>query len=249
MSLHTFWFENQSMCFFDFLGRIVSVIKVFTIIYLFVFWNAMAYAEVGVLRSDSDYQEFSADDLEVELKPFGAYKKTNKFAMSKEGDFFYEYGFDDLNHNYGYVIDRKKYSAIFFDVDQATEALDNNGKSAWSVYCRKDHIFEKVSCLLTRQTIHIFYKDGSYDVMIATTPKYDFETNGVIRIDQNKPFISNNRVWFSGRDAIKLVEQMKSGKLARTRYSDYEGVYNSGVILSGFSEAVSYMKWLSRKME
>lgn len=125
----------------------------------------------------------------------------------------------------------------------ATFGYVENGDTSksWRVKCIKDKITDKKSCAVTKFAFSILYNGKN---TIATVDndfdKLNYHEKQYIRIDDNKALSTS--MFFEGKALDSLVNQMKSGELAYTRFYEWDGEkYEETLSLTGFSEAYKYM--------
>lgn len=117
---------------------------------------------------------------------------------------------------------------------------DNSEFTKWKSNCSKDRFNSTKSCSLTKpySDVMVTIINGRYGVYVGR--KHYPRTQSAIKIDENTPAYG-----YEGTSDTpqKIIEQMKDGKVAYTRYKEWPYEYNkdSEVDLTGFNEAFNQM--------
>ena len=183
------------------------------------------------------------DQVSDRLTPFGPYR-TDSIYMTA-GASLTEASNPAVQSGVYYMIDRDSMHGLFGGRDEMDWIKSGN---AWKVACKKDEIYSVVDCVISRKTIHILFSKESY-IFINSGEDHSYQSNGVLKIDDHQPIEAKYFAALNGIAFKKAVGQMRVGKYAITRYSDYEGQYTDHVSLSGLSEAINYMEWYRSKLK
>ncbi|MEN3980624.1 hypothetical protein [Acinetobacter sp. CWB-B33] len=112
--------------------------------------------------------------------------------------------------------------------------------SDWDYNCSKDKFNGQKSCSLNKSNSKIMVSifDGRYSVYIGRN--HFPHTQSAIKIDNNTPIYGYEG---SSNTPQKVIEQMKKGKVAYTRYKEWPYEYNQDgeTDLTGFSEKYNEM--------
>lgn len=121
-----------------------------------------------------------------------------------------------------------------------TIAVENNILD-WQVNCTKDRFNGVKSCSLNKpyRDVMVTLIDGRYGVYIGRG--HFPRTSSAIKIDENAPISGYEGV---SKTPMKVIEQMKKGKIAYTRYKEWPYEYNKDgeVELEGFAKKFEEMK-------
>lgn len=134
-------------------------------------------------------------------------------------------------------------TAVLTDMDDESATDDDD----WYVHCSKDRITDEKICLM-----------GKYEIMFIRSSKTGWmfsvskETNKLnpmqyqyIRIDKLPALKS--RTFFKGQ-APNIIEQMKKGTTAYTRFYEWSGDYEETIPLKGFSIAYNTLNIMYSKL-
>lgn len=117
---------------------------------------------------------------------------------------------------------------------------DNSEFTKWKSNCSKDRFNNTKSCSLTKSysDVMVTIINGRYDVYVGR--KHYPRTQSAIKIDERTPTYGYEGI---SNTPQKIIEQMKNGKVAYTRYKEWPYEYNkdSEVDLTGFKEAFNQM--------
>ncbi|WP_180004833.1 MULTISPECIES: hypothetical protein [unclassified Acinetobacter] len=110
----------------------------------------------------------------------------------------------------------------------------------WNYSCSRDKFSGKKSCSLNKSHSNIMVSifDGRYSVYIGRN--HFPRTQSAIKIDNNAPIYGYEG---SSNTPQKVIEQMKKGKVAYTRYKEWPYEYNQDgeTDLTGFTEKYNEM--------
>ncbi|TNL51638.1 hypothetical protein [Acinetobacter bereziniae] len=134
-----------------------------------------------------------------------------------------------------YNIDKNYLTVLDKDEDEPTE-------ESWVVGCFKDRITDKKTCFLNKYEFGIL--KSSKDGLVISVSKESKDLNlreyNYIRIDK-KP-AHKTRGFFTGQSAINIINEMKVGKTAYTRFYEWDSnKYEEIIPLWGFSVAYDVM--------
>ncbi|TCM67708.1 hypothetical protein EC844_1072 [Acinetobacter calcoaceticus] len=126
--------------------------------------------------------------------------------------------------------------ATFYDLD-----AKNMRESAWRLNCDIDHTTDEIICAIEKSKLMLI--KGS-DLGFLLTVSQDFDNlkdneYQFLKIDENP--VAQTKLIFSGNTALKIVNQMKVGTYAYTRFTEYAGTYEETLSLYGFSAAYDTM--------
>lgn len=117
---------------------------------------------------------------------------------------------------------------------------DNSEFTKWKNSCSKDRFNNTKSCSLTNSysDVMVTIISGRYGVYVGR--KHYPRTQSAIKIDENAPIYGYEGI---SNTPQKIIEQMKNGKTAYTRYKEWPYEYNKDgeVDLTGFKEAFNQM--------
>lgn len=118
--------------------------------------------------------------------------------------------------------------------------IDNSAYEDWRYSCSKDKFNGRKSCSLHKAYSNIMVSifDGRYSVYIGRN--HFPRTQSAIKIDNNAPIYGYEG---SSNTPQKVIEQMKKGKVAYTRYKEWPCEYNQDgeTDLTGFTEKYNEM--------
>lgn len=176
------------------------------------------------------------DYAKLKLKPY--YQDSIIFYSQKNDTYFEANEVDGIT------------AFISHDDSVATFGYVENGdiSKSWKVACGKDKITDEKTCRLGLFNFAMIYSKGKFTASTSyEVKKLDFRQKQYIRIDNNKAFSTSTL--FTGSQLNSLIQQMKHGKLAYTRFYEWDGeMYEETLSLYGFSEAYNYMLYAYKNL-
>lgn len=146
-------------------------------------------------------------------------------------------------------------TTIFSGSEIKNERLDGLAKilekeysselSDWYPVCNKDRFNGSKICTLSKDTVLVMLRDGSYAVSVG---KQHFpRSKSAIKIDNNATIYGDEGI---SQSPNKVIEQLKKGKKVFIRYQEWPYEYNrdSEIDLAGFSEKFEEMLELYRRL-
>ena len=129
--------------------------------------------------------------------------------------------------------------------DQQLEKLKTknieNSIFDWKVSCSKDRFNGIKTCSIYKSysDLMVTIIDGRFGVYIGRD--HFPRSNSAIKIDNNSPIIGYEGI---SKTPLKVIEQMKKGKVAYTRYKEWPYEYNKDgqVELDGFANKFEEMR-------
>lgn len=112
----------------------------------------------------------------------------------------------------------------------------------WGVKCYVDQIEDSKWCSLSKEDLTVgVWKDGSAFVHIGSS--HYPRSSITVRTDKKQPISANESTGFSGSQARQIINELKSGEAAVTRYQEwpYQSNLDKKVDLFGFDEAWSLL--------
>lgn len=150
-----------------------------------------------------------------------------------KNDYIIGYGlsylkFDDFKQNIAYKKRR----------DQEIEEIQN---PKWKYNCEKDRFTNAKSCFLFNKDLSIIYLNGEFGVMVGGD--HFPGSMGSLKIDNNQTLNAREGRFLTNANALNIINQLKNGKIAYTRYKKWPHEYNidNEVKLDGFRKAVTDM--------
>lgn len=124
----------------------------------------------------------------------------------------------------------------------------NFPEKSWQVACTKDGMTDKVTCLLSNDTLTIMHADGRQMMSsVKDDRKLNFYKDQFVRVDQNTAI--KKKGIFENSQYNQIFTEIKIGKEIRTRYYNINGAeINNQSSLVGFKDAYSYMTNLKNKL-
>lgn len=147
-----------------------------------------------------------------------------------------------------YVLKDKDGSTLFSARDESGPDLkldkvikhDDSELKKWSIGCSKDKFNGSKVCSLSKlhNDVMVNIINGKYSVYVGGN--HYPRTQSAIKIDDNNPIYGYEG---SSQAPQKVIEQMKNGRIAYTRYKEWPYEYNKDgeVDLIGFTEAFNQM--------
>lgn len=122
--------------------------------------------------------------------------------------------------------------------------LDGYDKQ-WSIDCKKDKFNDLKVCHMVNNSLFVFLIGGKFSVSLGSN--HFPNSSAAIKIDNNKTIYGIEGEF---KNSIPVIEQLKRGKLALTRYQEwpYEINKDREVKLTGFNESLDYMKWAYKRL-
>lgn len=133
----------------------------------------------------------------------------------------------------------------YFPSDNRAMIVDLDGdsiKNGWNVRCNKDRITDEKDCFINKFAFSIWKssKRGLSVVASSDVERLNYNKYSYIRVDE-KP-ANKVKGYFEGQAALNIINQMKSGQMAYTRFSEWDGEqYDEALSLWGFSAAYDVM--------
>lgn len=121
---------------------------------------------------------------------------------------------------------------IMLDTINKTPIAENEIGSQWNLSCKKDRFNGMKSCFMNYEDVMVGIINGNYSVYIGH--KHYPNTTSAIKVDGNDAIYG-----YEGHSKlpVKVIEQMKRGKIAYTRYKEWPYEYNRDreIDLTGFT--------------
>ena len=118
----------------------------------------------------------------------------------------------------------------------------------WLVVCWKDRITDTKNCVLGKYEM-IFMRSSKTGWMFSVSKEIkelDRSEYQYIRIDKSPAWKSKN--FFKGQPTLNIIEQMKNGNTAYTRFNEWSKQYEEVIPLKGFSNAYNTLKIMYSKL-
>lgn len=134
--------------------------------------------------------------------------------------------------------------ALFADMDDESATDDDY----WTVSCSRDHITDEKICLMSKYEI-VFIRSSKTGWMFSVskeTKKLNPMQYQYIRIDKSPALKSRN--FFKGQPTLNIIEQMKKGNTAYTRFYEWSEDYEETIPLRGFSTAYNTLNTMYSKL-
>lgn len=135
---------------------------------------------------------------------------------------------------------------IYNHDENIVAVLDNDDgtpiENSWQVSCSKDHITDVKTCYLKKFELGVLKssKLGTMLTVSSEVKNLNLREFNYIRIDKNQPH--KTKGVFLGQAALNIINQMKNGELAYTRFNEWNGKqYEETISLWGFSVAYDVM--------
>ena len=119
--------------------------------------------------------------------------------------------------------------------DANDESASNNDH--WYINCSKDRITDEKACILGKYEM-VFIRSSKTSWIFSVskeTNKLNPRAYQYIRIDKSPALKSKN--FFKGQPTLNIIEQMKKGETAYTRFNEWSDQYEEVIPLKGFSIA------------
>lgn len=134
--------------------------------------------------------------------------------------------------------------ALFADMDDESATDDDY----WTVNCSKDRITDEKICLMGKYEM-MFIQSSKTGWMFSVSKELK-QLNPTqyqyIRIDKAPALRSRN--FFKGQQTLNIIEQMKKGNTAYTRFYEWSGQYEETIPLKGFSIAYNTLNIMYSKL-
>ncbi|NNH76527.1 hypothetical protein HLH17_02275 [Acinetobacter sp. ANC 5380] len=132
--------------------------------------------------------------------------------------------------------------ALIFDINDG----DPDDES-WAVSCSRDHITDEKSCVLSKyEMIFIRSSKSGWMFSVSTeTEKLNPYQYQYLRIDKSSPL--KTRTYFKGQQVLNIIEQMKKGNTAYTRFYEWSKEYEETIPLKGFTVAYNALNIMYSK--
>lgn len=220
-----------------------SAVNILLIMYVFSLGVCLAHAEIedlsgskvegyGESDPDSTFIILPEEYAELNIKPL---YKDSVVKYNPEDDLLMEVR--EFSNNIVMVYFPKTNDATILDRDN-----DNPIKNGWRVRCNKDRITDERDCFITKFAVGV-WKSSKYGLILTVSSdikKLSFNKYNYIRIDE-KP-ANKVKGYFEGQAALNVINQMKVGQTAYTRFSEWDGErYDETLSLWGFSAAYDAM--------
>lgn len=115
----------------------------------------------------------------------------------------------------------------------------------WYPVCNKDRFNGSKTCTLSKDTVLVMLKDGTYAVSVGK--RHYPRSKSAIKIDNHATIYGYEGILESPK---KVIEQLKQGKKVFTRYQEWPYQHNrdSEIDLTGFPEKFEEMLELYRRL-
>lgn len=124
--------------------------------------------------------------------------------------------------------------------------INNDGRTGhdWLVYCSKDKMTDKKSCVISQNKLQILDQNNTTYLRLGNS---NSKNKLLFRVDQNQYKETNN--YFSNSLALHFIEQMKKGDQLHTRFQ--QGLYeiDNTYSLKGFTKADQIKTMLKAKIK
>lgn len=134
-------------------------------------------------------------------------------------------------------------TALFVDMSDETATDDDY----WAVSCSKDHITDEKVCLMGKYEM-MFIRSSKTGWMFSVS-KEEKQLNPMqyqyVRVDRSPALKS--RTFFKGQ-TLNIIDQMKKGTTAYTRFYEWSGEYEETIPLKGFSIAFNTLNIMYSKL-
>lgn len=196
-----------------------------------------ASAKMNVnLKEKEDADSFSIvkseDYSRLKVKPL--YEDSVIKYSEKSKNFFEVRNFKN-NIVMVYNIDKNYLTVLDIDEEKPSE-------ESWDVGCSKDRITDKKTCFIKKYELGIM-KSSDSGVVLSVSKEVDslnLREYNFIRIDKNQAHKA--RGFYKGQSAMNIINEMKTGKTAFTRFYEWDNnKYEEVIPLWGFSVAYDVM--------
>lgn len=188
------------------------------------------------LKEKEDADSFSIvkseDYARLKVKPL--YEDSVIKYSEKSKDFFEVRNFKN-NIVMVYNIDKNYLTVLDIEEEKPSE-------ESWNVSCSKDKITDAKTCVISKYELGVLKssKDGLVLTVSKELDSLNFSEYNYIRIDKN--LAHKNRGIFKGQAAMNIINEMKTGKTAFTRFYEWDNnKYEEVIPLWGFSVAYDVM--------
>ena len=138
-------------------------------------------------------------------------------------------------------------SEDYTDLKKLNVELDADTLTKWYVDCSKDRFNSTKKCSLSKYSsdLRIMNINGRYSVYVGRN--HYPRSQSALKVDNNSTMYGYEGII---RSPEKAIEQLKNGKVAYTRYSEwpYESKLDGEVDLNGFSEKFEEMLILYKQL-
>ena len=124
------------------------------------------------------------------------------------------------------------------DKNSTLDTIKDLHVTNWSTGCKVDGMEDKHWCYIQKKDLMVgIWKDGKSFISIGS--EHFPNSNIAIRIDQQTPNSASAESGFNRKQTTQIIEQLKSGSKALTRYQEwpYEQNKDQTIDLYGFAEA------------
>lgn len=182
-----------------------------------------------------EYKDVSREELtKLGFKPSYADSIIKK---DTDGDYYEVKRFPDGNYMYRILNTTNGSVIAAFPIEDE----DNPLNEGWKVVCQVDMVTNQKNCSVNKYEVMVL-KSSKYGLAFSVSKeanKLNPLSDHYVRIDKNTPMKS--RSVFTGQQAVKIIDQMKSGEIMRTRFHEYGDTYEEVIYLNGFTNAYNFM--------
>ncbi|MFW1850310.1 hypothetical protein ACG9XR_07005 [Acinetobacter guillouiae] len=191
---------------------------------LYVAYNVYENLALLVIVDDDEKSYLLGDNTQ-------ALKNSLSNNENLKDDYKLSYDYSKLNFNdFKEKIDSQKIR------DKEVEKILNPD---WVYSCKKDRFTNDKSCYLFKKDLSLIYLNGVFGVVVGGN--HFPSSTGSLKIDKNATLNAKEGKFFS--NTLSIINQLKNGKVAYTRYKKWPYEYNvdNEVELEGFKKSFDEM--------
>ncbi len=147
------------------------------------------------------------------------------------------------------VINNINYRFSHYDASGGLDGVEGglalgHSFARWTTRCDKDAMTDVVSCFAMKDDLFVIYSPKVGYVISVGTEHFPRSTS-FIRVDENKPVESGKSGVFDAKLTQVILEQFKTGKVVKTRYTrwPHDRYINTETSLYGVEQATLFIKW------
>jgi hypothetical protein len=163
-----------------------------------------------------------------------------------EGSYIEKGVIDDVPYSFYYSDGSGTFAGTKGNVLSIREPYTSN----WSVYCNKDQITDKKSCVMSMNGLLLIVRPKGITTVHIGAEHFP-RSSITIRIDGGKPQSASNGGPFSPQVSAGLVKHLSSANTVTTRYMEwpYDVWDDKTFEIFGFKETYSYVRWAVEKIK
>lgn len=126
---------------------------------------------------------------------------------------------------------------------------NNNYQSNWGVMCSVDSMSDELTCSIRQKKFVLYKKNNGYSIVVGR--ENDIGSKSYIRVNKDKPFVSDAGGYFSSEDTTKIISSINKDSKLTIRYIEdpSNGPIDSIIDVKYFNAAVKVLGEIYNKQK